>query len=178
MPDSRFRTLRARGTAPYLHILMQSVTMTFIADKDPGLIPKILSIILDECVNGVTLADPDLEDMPIVYANKAFERMTGYSQAEVIGRNCRFLQGEDRDQEACRQLAEALRDSRPIEVTLRNYRKNGELFYNRLKLTPLFDRNGNVIYFLGVQYDVTRQIDADNAIEDLNRRIQALSDKD
>jgi PAS domain S-box-containing protein len=151
--------------------------MTFIAEKDPGLIPTILSIILDECVNGVTLADPDLEDMPIVYMNKAFERMTGYSQAEVVGRNCRFLQGEDRDQEACRELAEALRDRRPVEVTLRNYRKNGELFYNRLKLIPLFDRNGNVIYFLGVQYDVTRQLDAENEIEHLNRRIQALSDE-
>ncbi|MGR8952281.1 MAG: PAS domain-containing protein, partial [Gammaproteobacteria bacterium] len=57
--------------------------------------PKILSIILDECVNGVTLVDPDLDDMPVVYANKAFENMTGYSQEDMVGRNCRFLQGED-----------------------------------------------------------------------------------
>ena len=151
--------------------------MPFIAEKDPGLIPKILSIILDECVNGVTLADPDLEDMPIVYANKAFETMTGYSQDDVIGRNCRFLQGEDREQEARHQLAEALKNNRPIEATLRNYKKNGELFYNRLKLIPLFDSNGKVIYFLGVQYDVTRQVNADNEIKDLNRRIDAMSDK-
>ncbi|MGR8941000.1 MAG: PAS domain-containing protein [Gammaproteobacteria bacterium] len=137
--------------------------------------PKILSIILDECVNGVTLVDPDLDDMPVVYANKAFENMTGYSQEDMVGRNCRFLQGEDRDQEARFQLADALRNNRPIEVTLRNYKKNGELFYNRLKVIPLFDRNGNVIYFLGVQYDVTRQVNADNEIEDLSRRIEALT---
>ena len=82
--------------------------MAFISEKDPGLIPKILSIILDECINGVTLADPDQEDMPIVYVNKAFERMTGYSQTEIIGHNCHFLQGKDREQEARYQLGEAI----------------------------------------------------------------------
>ena len=64
------------------------------------LIPEILTRILDSCVNGVTLADPDQEDAPIVYANKEFERITGYGQDEIIGHDCRFLQGDDRDQEA------------------------------------------------------------------------------
>ena len=72
--------------------------MSFIVEKDSGLIPQVLSAILDECVNGVTLADPDLEGAPIIYANKAFERLTGYSQEDIIGYNCRFLQGEDREQ--------------------------------------------------------------------------------
>lgn len=83
--------------------------MPFIFKKDAGIIPQVLSMILDECINGVTLADPDLEDMPIVYANKAFERLTGYSQEEIIGFNCRFLQGEDREQEACYKIAQALK---------------------------------------------------------------------
>ncbi|MGZ8152695.1 MAG: PAS domain S-box protein [Methylovulum sp.] len=65
--------------------------MSFIAEKDPGIIPQILSVILHECTNGVTLADPDLEDMRIVYANKAFEIMTGYSQEEIIGHNAVFF---------------------------------------------------------------------------------------
>ncbi len=146
--------------------------MPFVAEKDPGLIPRILSIILDECVNGVTLADPDLEDSPIVYANKAFENMTGYSQKEVIGRNCRFLQGEDRDQEERYKLAEAISEQKPIEVTLRNYKKNGDLFYNRLKMTPLFDRRGNLIYFLGVQYDVTEMVNAENEIKELSEQLE------
>lgn len=145
--------------------------MPFIAEKDPGLIPKILSVILDECINGVTLADPDLEGMPVVYVNKAFETMTGYSQEEIIGHNCRFLQGNDRDQEERYKLAEAIRNNRSIEVTLRNYKKNGELFYNRLKLIPLFDSHGKIIYFLGVQYDVTQQINDANQISDLNKRL-------
>ncbi|MEQ1528175.1 MAG: PAS domain-containing protein, partial [Methylococcales bacterium] len=127
--------------------------MSFIVEKDNGLIPQILSAILDECVNGVTLSDPDMEDSPIIYANKAFENLTGYTQAEIIGRNCRFLQGIDRDQEARQQIHAALNEHKSIEVTLRNYKKDGELFYNHLKISPLFDRKGRVIYYLGVQYD-------------------------
>lgn len=121
--------------------------MSFIVEKDNGLIPQVLSAILDECVNGVTLADPDLEDAPIVYVNKAFERLTGYSQEEIIGRNCRFLQGDDRDQAGRYQIIGAMKNNQPIEVTLRNYKKDGTLFYNRLKITPLFDKK-NVSYII------------------------------
>jgi PAS domain S-box-containing protein len=70
-----------------------------MVQKDFGIIPQILTQILDNCINGVTLADPDLENAPIVYANKAFENMSGYTQEEITGHNCRFLQGQDRDQE-------------------------------------------------------------------------------
>ncbi|MDT8406323.1 MAG: PAS domain-containing protein [Methylococcales bacterium] len=145
--------------------------MTFIAEKDPGLIPQILSVILDECVNGVTLADPDLDDMPIVYANKAFLTMTGYQLEDIIGKNCRFLQGEDREQEARNVIRQAVSGHESVVVTLRNYRKSGELFYNRLKITPLFDSHGEVIYYLGVQYDVTRLVQAEEEIKALNERL-------
>ena len=143
--------------------------MSFVVDKDNGLIPQILTAILDECVNGVTLADPDLEDAPIVYANKAFERLTGYTQEEIVGHNCRFLQGPDREQEGRYIIAEALKDHKAVEVTLRNYRKDGELFFNHLKITPLLNRKGSVIYYLGVQYDVTYQVNAKNEINELTR---------
>ncbi len=146
--------------------------MVFIAEKAPGIIPQILSVILDECINGVTLADPDLEGMPIVYANKAFEQVTGYTQDEIIGRNCRFLQGDDREQQARYDLEKAIKEVRPIEITLRNYKKTGELFYNRLKVVPLLDRKGKVIYFLGVQHDITEQIEADKEIKSLNQQLE------
>jgi len=141
--------------------------MTFVVEKDSGLIPQVLSAILDECVNGVTLSDPDMEDSPIIYANKAFENLTGYSQAEIIGYNCRFLQGEDREQPERYQIAEALKKHEAVEVTLRNYRKDGTLFYNHLKIVPLFDRKQRVLYYLGVQYDITKQVDASNQIKTL-----------
>jgi len=148
--------------------------MSFVVQKDAGIIPQILSQILDSCVNGVTLADPDFEDMPIVYVNQAFLNMTGHAQEEVVGRNCRFLQGEDREQEARFELRRAIDSSQPVEVTLRNYRKNGELFYNRLALTPLFDTSGNLIYYLGVQYDVTQQIRAEEEIEKLSENLKVM----
>lgn len=148
--------------------------MAFVVEKDNGLIPQVLSAILDECVNGVTLADPDLEDAPIIYANKAFERLTGYSRDEIIGHNCRFLQGSDRNQEARFQIAEAMKRHEAVEVTLRNYRKDGTLFHNRLKIVPLFDRKQRVIYYLGVQYDITQQVDADNEIKSLTNLLNAL----
>ncbi|MFU8789530.1 MAG: PAS domain-containing protein [Methylobacter sp.] len=148
--------------------------MSFIVEKDSGLIPQVLSAILDECVNGVTLADPDLEDAPIIYANKAFERLTGYSQEEIIGHNCRFLQGEDRDQPGRHEIVEAMKKHEAVEVTLRNYKKDGTLFLNRLKITPLLDRKKRVIYYLGVQYDITEQTNANNEIKELNALLKAM----
>ncbi len=148
--------------------------MDFIVEKDPGLIPQVLSKILDSCVNGVSLADPDQEDMPLVYVNKAFEIITGYTLAETVGKNCRFLQGEEHDQVGLSQLREAIKHRQPVEVTLRNYRKNGELFYNHLKMSPLFDSHGNLLYFLGVQFDVTSQVHAADEIKSLKEQLAKL----
>ncbi len=148
--------------------------MDFIVEKDPGLIPQVLSKILDSCVNGVSLADPDQEDMPLVYVNKAFETITGYTLAEVVGKNCRFLQGKEHDQTEINKLREAIKDKKSVEVTLHNYRKNGELFYNHLLMSPLFDSNGNLLYFLGVQLDVTPQIRAEEEIKALKEQLAIL----
>ena len=148
----------------------------FVVQKDNGVIPQVLTQILDSCVNGVTLTDPDIEDAPIVYANKAFEDMCGYPKQEIVGRNCRFLQGDDRNQPEIDRLRAAIKKGEPIEVTLRNYRKDGELFYNRLDVKPLLDGRGNVVYYLGVQYDITDQINAKKEIEDLSQQLK-LSNK-
>ena len=149
--------------------------MSFIVKKDSGLIPQVLAAILDECVNGVTLSDPDLEDMPIIYANKAFERLTGYSQEDIIGYNCRFLQGEDRNQPERFQIKEAIKKQESTEVTLRNYKKDGTLFYNHLKIIPLFDNKQRVIYYLGLQYDITQQVNANEEIQALSKLLNAAS---
>ena len=148
--------------------------MKFQVEKDAGIIPQILTQILDGSVNGITLSDPDQDDNPIVYANKAFEKISGYSNEETVGRNCRFLQGQERDQEELQQVREAIKNAKPVEVTLKNFRKNGELFYNRLSITPLFNSEGQLIYFLGVQYDVTEQIQAQQEIKKLTDMLNTL----
>ncbi len=142
--------------------------MDFVAEKDANMIPFVLSQILDSCVNGITLSDPDREDNPLVYANEAFELITGYRREDILGRNCRFLQGDDRDQEGIEQIRQAMRENKSVTVTLRNYRKDGELFYNRFSIRPLFDREGRVIYYLGIQYDVTSQVQAEDELKRLN----------
>jgi len=149
--------------------------MKFQVEKDEGIIPQILTQILDGSVNGITLSDPDQEDNPIVYANKAFEQITGYSNEETVGRNCRFLQGQERDQEELQKIRDAVKNAKAVEVTLKNFRKNGELFYNRLSITPLFDNDGHLIYFLGVQYDVTEQILAQQEIKKLTDKLNIIS---
>ena len=149
--------------------------MNFQVEKDAGIIPQILTQILDGSVNGITLSDPDQDDNPIVYANKAFEKISGYSNDETVGRNCRFLQGQEKDQEELQLIRDAIKNNKPVEVTLKNFRKNGELFYNRLSITPLFDTEGHLIYFLGVQYDVTERILAQQEIKTLTDTLHKLS---
>ena len=151
--------------------------MKFQVEKDAGIIPQILTQILDGSVNGITLSDPDQDDNPIVYANKAFEKITGYSQEETVGRNCRFLQGQERDQVELQQIRDAIKNAKPVEVTLKNFRKNGELFYNRLSITPLFDNEGHLIYFLGVQYDVTEQVLAQQEIKTLTDTLNTIQNQ-
>ena len=144
----------------------------FVVQKDNGVIPHVLTQILDTCVNGVTLTDPDLEDAPIVYANQAFMDICGYDQDEIVGRNCRFLQGNDRNQPELSLIRNAVKNCEAVEVTLRNYRKNGELFYNRLDVKPLKDNRGNVVYYLGVQYDITDLVRAKQEINHLSRKLE------
>lgn len=141
--------------------------MDFIVEKDEGPIPYVLAQILDACVNGITLSDPDQTDNPIVFANAAFERVTGYPREEIIGRNCRFLHGEDRDQPALDEIRRAIASRSETTVTLRNYRRNGELFWNRFTIKPLTDRRNELIYFLGLQYDVTSETQAQEELKRL-----------
>ncbi|MRH78427.1 PAS domain-containing protein [Spiribacter sp. C176] len=139
--------------------------MQFNPEKDPCIIPSVLTQILDTCVNGITLSDPEQPDNPIVFANGVFCEMTGYDLDEIIGRNCRFLHGDDRDQEGLEEIREALKNHSDTKVLLRNYKKNGELFYNQLTIQPLRDSQGNLLYYLGAQYDVTDLITAQREAE-------------
>jgi PAS domain S-box-containing protein len=106
--------------------------------------------------NGIVITDPRLPDNPIVYVNPAFEKTTGYSMEEVIGRNCRFLQGEDRDQQALEELRACIREGQECRIVLRNYRKDGTRFWNELYVSPVRDDEGNLTNFVGVQNDVTQ----------------------
>jgi len=135
--------------------------------------PVLLSRGLDACVVGVVFVDALAEDQPVVYVNPAFERLTGYSAAEALGRNCRFLQGGDRDQPARQELRRLLTDGVGGTVVFRNYRKDGFPFLNELTLTPVRDGTGTVTHFLGFQQDVTAR---EAPLQAAARAVQRLDD--
>lgn len=118
---------------------------------------ELLEKVLDSFDNCVVVTDPLQDDNPIIYVNRTFERITGYSFDEALGRNCRFLQGEEQDQAGLEPLKNGLAERDVTRTLLRNYRKNGELFWNELYVTPVRDDNGKLVYFVGVQNDVTKR---------------------
>ncbi len=108
-------------------------------------------------IDGVTISDARKPDYPLVYVNPGFERMTGYRAEEILGHNCRFLQGDDRDEAVLDEIREALQNEQPCRVTLRNYRKDGTLFWNELTIYPLRDEAGLLTHYVGIQRDVTER---------------------
>ncbi|HIK10553.1 MAG TPA: PAS domain S-box protein [Oscillatoriaceae cyanobacterium M33_DOE_052] len=119
---------------------------------------------LAECSNGIVITDARQGDNPIIYVNKAFERMTGYTAAEAIGHNSRFLEGKERGQPSLGELRAAISEGRECSVILRNYRKDGTLFWNQLSISPIYDSQGNLTHFLGVQNDITQMKQAEDAL--------------
>jgi PAS domain S-box-containing protein len=107
--------------------------------------------------NGIVITDPRVPDNPIVYVNPAFEEISGYTADEVMGRNCRFLQADDREQPALDELREALTEARECRVVLRNYRKDGTPFWNELYVSPVHDEEGRLTNFVGFQNDITHR---------------------
>ena len=101
------------------------------------------------------ITDPKQPDNPIVFASDAFCRYTGYDRDEVLGRNCRFLQGPDTDPAAVQAIREALEARRPVTVDILNYRKDGTPFWNRLRIRPMFGDAGELESFVGVQNLIT-----------------------
>ncbi len=127
---------------------------------NPQNIPDWIIKALDSASCGITVADARQDDTPLIYVNRAFEVMTGYSKAEILERNCRFLRGEDHDQPELDVLRRALNEGRETTVVLRNYRKDGTLFWNELRLAPVFDDQGRLTHYIGIQTDVTAQKEA------------------
>ncbi|MBV8915545.1 MAG: PAS domain-containing protein [Acetobacteraceae bacterium] len=101
------------------------------------------------------LTDPHQQDNPIVAANEGFERLTGYQQAELVGRNCRLLQGPATEVESVRQLGEAIRRGQGFVQILANYRKSGALFWNLLFISPVMGHDGQLHFFFASQYDLS-----------------------
>src|SRR5207245_486431 len=127
-----------------------------------------------ETSNGVLIIDPHQPDNPIIYANPAFERITGYRMDEVLGRNCRFLQGPDTDSATVAVMRQAIAEQRDCQVVILNYRKDGTSFWSELTVSPVHDDGGQVTHFVGVLADITARKEAEQAIERLSRQNELI----
>ncbi|DBA80042.1 TPA: hypothetical protein ACH3X2_14277 [Trebouxia sp. C0005] len=118
-----------------------------------------LLVLKDRAINavkeGITIADCSLPDHPLIFANDAFSKITGYSREEALGKNCRFLQGPGTDEEEIRKMRDAAREGKLSVVQLLNYKKNGDPFINYLSITPIHDSRGRVTHFVGIQSDIS-----------------------
>ena len=125
--------------------------------------------------NGVLITDPNQPDNPIIFCNAAFERITGYTEREILGRNCRFLQNDDGDQPGLDEVRAAIREQRDCRVTLRNYRKNGEMFWNELMISPVFDDQGRLAHFVAIQNDITEREELITELEAKNTELERFA---
>jgi len=121
-----------------------------------ALLPSGLSAdTMDSTPVGISIADASLNDNPHLYVNDGFVELTGYPREEVLGRNCRFLQGPETKEEPVAELRRGITNAEPVTVELRNYRKDGSMFWNRVSVSPITTENGEVTYFLGFQEDIS-----------------------
>ena len=144
----------------YLCAFLRDVTERRKTQSDLRLRTRALEAMGD----GVIITDAKDANNVILYVNPAFEQITGYSANEAIGRNCNFLQAEDRDQAELGKLRQGLRSLKPCSATLRNYRKDGTLFWNQLSVWPVRDENREVTHFIGIQRDVTKQKSTEDSL--------------
>ncbi|MEA1831398.1 histidine kinase dimerization/phosphoacceptor domain -containing protein [Methylobacterium durans] len=138
---------------------MENADILRLADRTRAEFGEIdpFSVIIRTTQLPMIVTDPRRYDNPIVFANPAFLRMTGYERFEVTGRNCRFLQGPDTCPKAIARVREAIRAERPVEVDLLNYRKDGTTFYNALHLNPVHAKTGELQFYFAAQLDVTER---------------------
>lgn len=142
------------GESAFLYVTARDITRRKRADEQLRLLEKAIASV----ANGIILTDPSQPDNPVTYVNNGFLTITGYDREEVIGRNCRLLQGEATDPKTVARIRRCLEKGEPFSGLLENYRKDGSIFWNDLNITPVRDEEGNLTHFVGVQNDVTESV--------------------
>ena len=148
---------------------VQGVGRDITARKEQERELRVKNRAMDEAEVGISIADPNQPNEPLVYVNNGFERITGYDGEEAVGRNCRFLQGPTTSESAAERFREAIENRETATVELVNYRRDGTPFWNRVQLNPVFDESGDLTHYLGFQTDITERRRTEKLIQLLNR---------
>lgn len=130
---------------------------------------------IDQSCDGITIADAGKKGFPLIYVNKGFEKLTGYSSGEIIGDSHRILQGTDTDQPGLDAIRAAIANEESCVVTLRNYRKDGSMFWNELSISPVHGADGKLTHYIGIQKDVTARILLEQHLHQSNLDLQTLN---
>ncbi len=142
--------------------------------KDPKLRANLLLQLVENAQDGVVVAEKEGHDTILIYVNPAFERLTGYQSEEILYQDCRFLQGSDTEQASIKIIRSAIDSAKPVRSVLKNYRKDGTVFWNELSVTPYYDEIDEVTYYIGIQKDVTEEVVLQEALERAQEEIALL----
>ena len=145
-----------------------------VSDESAPIDLELLKKAIDASNDGIVIAEREGDDNILIYANKAFEQLSGYQQDEILFQDCRFLQAGDRDQEGLTKIKVALENNEACRVVLRNYRKDGSQFWNELSISPVFNDQDQLMYYIGVQKDVTRQVEAEARAQAAEEELEKL----
>jgi len=129
---------------------------------------------IDPSIHSVSLVDIRRPDAPLIYVNRGFEKLTGYAPAEVVGRNCRFLQGQNTDRDAITEMRRAMAKGGAHLTDLLNYKKNGEPFWNRLSLRPVRNERDELTHYVGIQSDITALKRVEDKVIEFARDLNAV----
>ncbi|MFO7807891.1 PAS domain-containing protein [Guyparkeria sp.] len=133
---------------------------------------RLLQRAVESNPNGLVIADATKESFPLIYVNRGFKEITGYPEDEILGRSCNFLQGKDRNQQGTGVIREALERGKAGEAVLRNFRRDGKPFWNHVILAPIHDEHGELTHYVGIQQDVTAQLESARALEESESRFR------
>ena len=135
---------------------------------------RLLQRMVDASQDGIVVAEQEGDENILIYANPAFQRLTGYSVDETLYQDCRFLQGDDRDQAGLAVIREAIKLHQPCRQIIRNYRKDGSAFWNELSITPVFNEADQLTYYIGIQKDVSVEFEAQERVRELEAEVASL----
>jgi len=138
---------------------------------------KLLQLVIEASNDGIVVAEQEGEDNILIYANPAFQRLTGYEVDDILYQDCRFLQAGDRDQPGLAAIREAVRSNTPCRQIIRNYRKDGSAFWNELSITPVFNEGDQLTYYIGIQKDVTPEVEAKQRVRELEAEVASLREQ-
>jgi PAS domain S-box-containing protein len=135
---------------------------------------KLLQLVVEASNDGIVVAEQEGDDNILIYANPAFERLTGYRVDDILYQDCRFLQGDDRSQPGLAVIREAITARKPCRQVIRNYRRDGTPFWNELSITPVFNEADQLTYFIGIQRDVSAEVQAGERVKELEAEVARL----